>query len=94
MELCVEKGYPASVAKACISPFLGNTIAAMKQEVVHHSHRKAAVQALKAFLDDPILASAAAAKKGDACKLTVRILLWTIRQKWYTVCYWLLKMKL
>ena len=94
IELCKKRGYPASVEKACISPFLGNTIAAMKQEIVHHKQRKAAVRSLKEIIDDPVLSAAVTAKKQDACKLPVRMLLDSMRHRLYGVCYWLLCLKL
>lgn len=92
IELCSQHGYSENVIRRCSEPFLGNTIAAMKQEVAHCS-RTEAMEHLRSIIDDDLLQSVLRKKLGDKTNLKKRILYWAIRNKKYGFCYALLGAK-
>lgn len=90
IRLCDEYGYPDAVKKACISPFLGNTIGAMKQVVAYSDKRKTALDIIREIVDDPVVCSVLEIKKKDPANRATRVLLWAMRRKQYMQCYLLL----
>lgn len=89
LELCEMAGYSENVKKRCMSPFLGNAISAMKQEVNEHT-AGAAIARLKKIIEDPLMQNVMHEKKRDKVSVKVRLLFWTIRNKYYGFCYLLL----
>lgn len=92
IELCKRCGYSERVIRRCTEPFLGNTMAAMKQEVTHCSRTEATAH-LRSIIDDDLLQSVLRKKRGDKTNLKKRILYWAIRNKQYGLCYVLLAAK-
>ena len=89
LELCDMCKYSDEVVRRCAEPFLGNTIAALKQETAYHD-RKTAVKHLKSIIDDDLLQKVLRDKKKDKTNLKKRILFWIIRNRCYLLCYVLL----
>ncbi len=89
VKLCESSGYSEDAKKRCMSPFLGNAISAMKQEVNAQS-LGLAIGNLKKIIDDAIMQEVMWRKKDDKVSLKVKLLFWAIRNKHYTLCYVLL----
>ena len=92
IELCKRCEYPESIIRRCMEPFLGNAMAAMKQEAAH-CDRAAAMEHLRSIIDDELLQKVLREKRGDKTNLKKRILYWAIRHKRYSLCYALLAAK-
>ena len=90
LELCTVHQYPPIVVKNCRSPFLGNVIGTMKQVVANSNTMKEALRQIRIIVDDSMVQDAVAIKRGDPDKLDAQILFWTIRKKYYFLCYILL----
>lgn len=94
LELCDVYGYSEDVKRRCMAPFLGNTIAALKQEIAAHQDALKSVNALKSIIDDSMLQRVLLDKKKDKTSLKIRLLFWTIRCRHYVFCYILLWMQI
>lgn len=92
VELCRSCGYSQKVIHRCAEPFIGNTIATLKQEAAHGTP-KAAISRLKMIVDDELLQKVLWEKKDDKVKLKKYILFWSIRNRCYGLCYVLLRMQ-
>lgn len=92
LELCEECGYSEEVIHRCAEPFLRNTIAAMKQEAACHD-LKTAIKHLRGIIDDDLLQRVLHEKRGDKTNIKKRILYWSIRRRYYMLCYILLAAK-
>ena len=90
IELCQRYEYPEVVKKACMSPFLGNTIGALKQAVAYSESKQVAVDVIRRIADDPVVREALQKKKADPLHWKTRILFWAMWQKNYSLCYLLL----
>jgi len=93
VELCEHHRYPAAVKKGCMSPFLGNAIASMKQEVANYAGARMSVRELRKIIEDPLLQSVVKEKKDDLLSRQVRLLFWAIEHKHSGLCYLLIKAK-
>lgn len=93
-ELCDRHGYPQALKKSCMSPFLGNTVAAMKQAVAGNRKGKEIRRILKTITSDPLLQTVLKSKKNDPDKYSARVLYWTMRHRFYGLSYLLLAAKI
>jgi len=89
IQLCENYGYPTLIQRGCMCQFLGNIVGAMKQTVAHFN-RPQAIKLLKVIIDDDVLQLVVSEKINDFFKLRIRILLWSVMQKKYNLCYLLL----
>lgn len=90
--LCKELGYPPSVEKACMSPFIGNTVSSMKQAVAFYSKKSEAISILREIIDDETIRNVLLQKKHDNLRIKNRIFFWAIVHKCYFLCYLLLSL--
>lgn len=93
LQLCRDCGYGPEVERRCTAPFLGNTCASLKQEVVHHSKKGEAVKRIRQILSDELLQKVLHEKMKEKTRPLRKALYWTMRYKQYTLCYILLMAK-
>lgn len=91
IELCTEYEYPVSVKRSCMSSFLGNTFASMKQAVEFNSKKADALKCLRTIIDDEMLQDVLCDKKRDKLSLNIQIFFWAAIHKYYFLCYLLLR---
>lgn len=90
--LCKELGYPAVVEKACMSPFIGNTVSSLKQAVAFYKKKSEAIRIIREIIDDETICNVLRQKKHDNLRIKNRIFFWAIVHKQYRLCYWLLSL--
>ncbi len=90
IELCKTCAYPPEIERCCMSPFLGNTIATMKQIVGADCCAHNTKKLLTDIIDDPMLQIVLKEKMNDYLEPKIRILFWLMLHKRYSLCYWLL----
>jgi len=92
LELCRECAYSKDVIRLCAVPYLSFTMAFMKQVAEYHDPKTAVVK-LRSIIDDELLQKVLHEKYYGKTNFKKRILFWTIRSKWYYLCYVLLVAK-
>lgn len=91
--LCERLGYDDEIIHRVSKPYLAFTISAMKQESVADRSQKENRQKLKELINDSTLQAVLRANKYDKVSTNRKILFFAIRNKMYSLCYLLLKMK-
>ena len=90
IRLCERGNYPEVVKKSCMSPFLGNTIAALKQEAEPGRGISTSVAGIRNILCDALLQQVLSEKRHDPQTFPMKLLFWVMRKKWIRACYLLL----
>ena len=91
LELCQRCGYPKEIERRCKEPFLSNVIGVLKQEIAHYPSPRDAVKHLREIVDDDVLQKVTLEKKSDKTNLKKALLYWSIRHRYYWICYAFLK---
>ncbi len=89
-KLCVESGYNGYVIHKLSKPYLGYTVAALKQECMVKRPLSETIDSIKRIIDDPVLQTVLKENKKDKCPIARKILFSAIRSKAYRLCYLLL----
>jgi hypothetical protein len=89
-ELCRACNHPPEIERCCMSPFLGNTIAAMKQEVSSGISGKEARIHLKQIVNDSLMQAVLKEKMKDYLEPKIRLLFGAMQHKNHLLCYALL----
>lgn len=93
MALCRKKEYSEDILHRVSDPFLGFTIAAMKQEACGPLPEKEKKENLKRIIEDGVLQQVLLQNRKDAVKPARRILFFVIRRRWYPLCRLLLNLQ-
>lgn len=91
VELSQKLGYDDNIIHRISKPYLAFTIAALKQECVHHGSWKAAKASLKEIICDDVLQTVLEKNKKDNVSRTRKVLFYFMRRKMFFVCYMILK---
>ena len=90
--LCKELEYPQVVQNACIGPYFGSTIEAIKQIANNKKSVFEARKRIKNILDDDLLQSVLNTRVKTPQRWAIKWLIWTMKNKKYTMCYALAKL--
>lgn len=92
VEIIKELEYSESVAARIASVFVGFTIGTMKMLVLADKEKNVKKAELKAIVDDQYLQQILQELKWERANLGKKILLFTMKKKWYSICYNLITM--
>lgn len=81
-DLCDKKGYSEEIRRACAEPFLGLTLAAMKQERGRN---------LRKIIEDPVLQGVLPTAERDGWRK--RLLYGAMERKWFGLCEIMVKIR-
>lgn len=93
LALCERLEYGQEIRHRVSKPYLSFAIAAMKQEMTSPRAYGERMAEVKRIVDDPVLQEVLRANRKDHVSITRRVLFWTVRNKRYTLCGWLLLLK-
>ena len=82
LKVCEDYRYPSEVIRRCAEPFVGYTIAALKQEAAFSA---APDEGIRRIVGDPVLQEVLQAKRKDRDNIKKKLLFLAIRNKWYGV---------
>lgn len=91
--LCDRLGYGEEIKHRISKPYLAFALAALKQELQGIKGYKACLSSIRKIIDDEILQQVLEKNKRDHVSLTRRIMFWTIRNKYYSACHFMLYIK-
>lgn len=92
-KLCNKMGYNEEIIHRVSKPYVSFVIAALKQEINFNNSKGNCKNKVKKMIDDETLQEVLKSNKKDKVSITRRILFFAIRNKMYSLCYLLLKLK-
>ncbi|WP_144555421.1 glycosyltransferase family 2 protein [Bacillus sp. X1(2014)] len=88
-----ELHYPERVSRRLVYPYLGNTIAAMKQISVADCSLHERIINISSIVDDEVLQNAMIQLKKNRCSMLRKLLFFAIRKQFHYMVFLLLRMK-
>ncbi len=93
VKLCEKLGYNEAIIHRISKPYVGYTVATLKQEYASQRPAKDKKAAIKSIIDDEVLQKVLHENKNDVASITRKALYFAIRNKMYGLCYLLLRMR-
>ena len=93
IERCEENGYNQEVKHRISKPYMGFVLAALKQEVLADRKNYERISSFKNILNDDVLQRVLKETKHDKVSAVKRIIYWSMRNKLYTFCFLLFKLR-
>lgn len=93
VELCRKIGYPEEIELRIIYPYIGNTIAALKQIVCSSNSFEEKIKELKKIMDNDTIQHVLKISKNNKVNMSKKILFFCIRKKMVKLMYLLIYIK-